>query len=109
MAVPCVHALPAGAVAILAVLDVEMEVVAVVVIVAGAEHGGEILAAIGAHGVEEAALAEGKQTGLAYVDVVAVVQFDAHDIERVALAVFGQDTFAGDVAAGIARSLMDRL
>src|SRR5262245_50538204 len=57
----------AGAVAALAVLDVEVEVVAVVVVVAGAEHRGEIFAAIGAHIVEEAAGAEGEQAGLAHV------------------------------------------
>src|SRR5690606_9451337 len=62
--------LSAGAVAVLAVLDVEMEVIAVVVVVAGAEHGGEVLAAVGAHIIEETALAEGKQAGLAHVDLV---------------------------------------
>ncbi|BAB49671.1 mll2576 [Mesorhizobium japonicum MAFF 303099] len=101
--------LATGAIAVPAVLDIEMEMVAVVVIVAGAEHGGEILATIGAHIVEEAARAEGEQAGLAHIDVVAIVEFDAHHVERIALAVLGQNTFAGDVAAGIARALVDGL
>src|SRR5262245_21501914 len=70
-----------------AILDVEVEVIAVVVVVAGAEHRAEILAPVGPNGVEEALLTEGEEAGLADVDVPAVVQLDAHDVERIALAV----------------------
>src|SRR5690349_1427706 len=99
----------AGDAIVAALLDVEVEMVAVVVIVTGAEHGVEVLAAVATHIVQEAALAEREEARLLHVDILAVVQLDAHDIKRVALAMLGQRAAAGDLAAGIARSLMDGL
>ena len=98
-AVTAVLAIPAVAAAL---LDVEMEVVAVVVVVAGAEDRVEILAAIGPHGIQEATLAEREDAGLPDIDVLAVVEVDAHDVERVALAVLGEGAAAGYLSAGIA-------
>src|SRR5690606_22629424 len=78
-------------------------------VVAGAKDGRKILAAARARLVEQAFLAEAEPARLANIDVLAVAQFDAHHIQCVALAVFGQRPGAGDAAAGIARSLVDRL
>src|SRR4051812_13784431 len=98
-----------GVAAAAARLDVEMEVVAMVVIVAGAEHGGEIVAAVGAHRVQETARTEGKQPRFLDIDVAAVRQLDAADVERVAGGVLGHRVRTVDAAAGIAGELMDGL
>ena len=66
-----------------------MEVIAMIVVVAGAEHGREILAAVGPDVAQEAARAEGEQAGLLDVDVTAAAEFDAADIERIAFRVLG--------------------
>src|SRR5262245_10559220 len=88
---------------------VEMEMVAVVVIVAGTEHGGEILAAIGAHAVQETARAEREQAGLLHVDVAAAGELYAADVDCVAGRVLGHGMRAVDAPAGIAGQLVDRL
>src|SRR5690606_32329900 len=90
----------AGDAIVAALLDVEVEMVAMVVIVAGTQHGVEILASVRAHRVEEAALAEAEKSGFADVDLAAVVELYGHDVQRVALAVFGKHAPAsGDLAA----------
>src|SRR5262245_45837363 len=97
----------AGVAAVAARHQVEMEMVAVVPVVAGAEHGREILAAVRPHIVEEAAGAEGEQARLLDVDVASACKLDAADVDGIALRVGGHGARAVDAAAGVAGELMD--
>jgi len=77
--------LPAGAIAVPPSLYVKMKVVAVVGIIARPKHGRKIVAALGAHGVEQAPLAERKEARATDVDLTAVLERNAHDVDRIAL------------------------
>src|SRR5690606_8444267 len=91
--------LPAGAISVAAVLDIEVEVIRVVAIITRPEHCSEIIAALGTHLVQQPALAEGEEAGLAYVDCATVVERNRHHVDGIAARMFRGDRCAVDLAA----------